>query len=293
MAEDNHSQRKEQLKANLAKLNEHQARAARVLFEELHLRPPGRTLDVKENDQASSDILIAEEFVNSDGKLNTCQGLSLRKSVELTVIGHLREGVHWSKIESDTDAEAPRYLLHGWKDPWDSSTEELWTAPASMAFWSAIYSWTGQLSLSEGLCVIDLDSCPEVLGYIYVLEVSNPEFYSHGPRVLPIEYSGDQNGPEHTEETQGQVFARYGYKRFSDFTREFFNGLPDDDVRPDSYIFKGQVKQDAGLKILHTYRIMRPSVNGDRKEATEEPEGSTTPEADYGCSCARVRQAGA
>lgn len=224
--------------------------------------PEGRQLDVKESGNASSDILISQEFVGGSN-LNTCECVSLRKSLEITISDHLRRGVYGSKIEGDTDREAPHYLLHGWTESWDSTSDEVWTAHASQACWSALYSWSGQLSGNMARA-IELHSCPEVLGYVYLLEVSNPEFYSNGSRISRFEPgSKNPNAPEHTAETDGKIFARYGYgKMFSALGYEF---IPVEG--PDAYIFKGKVMQEAKLEVLHTYRIMKPCLIDETEDA--------------------------
>lgn len=59
------------------------------------------------------------------------------------------------------------------------------------------------------------------------------------------------NSPEHTPETEGKVFVRYGYR-----TVKYVGNFPKDD--PDAYIFKGEALKHAKLKILHTYRVLNP-----------------------------------
>merc|ERR1712228_491481 len=104
-------------------------------------------------------------------------------------MSHLRESTHWGQIESDS-REIPHYLLHGWTEPWDPNTTEVWTAHASVPVWAALYSWSGQFPVDYGPRVIELHECPEILGYIYLLKVSNQTFYSQGCRIVRYECEG-------------------------------------------------------------------------------------------------------
>lgn len=98
---------------------------------------------------------------------------------------------------------------------------------------------------------IDLKGAPHVFGYIFFFEVCNQQFYD----TERIEKVGRLvvNCPEITPENQGKIFARYGY----DKAREMGN-IPDISKVPDAYIFKGKALKDAQLKLLHTYRVMKP-----------------------------------
>jgi len=240
-----------------------QLKAAGVLMQETYNPQRAEQLDVQDSGNDSSDIFISDNFIDETGKLTTCQGLSLRQSVELALNHHLRGGPHWKKVESDIGAETPRLLLHGWTQPWDPNTDEVWTAPASMSAWASLYSWSGQLTTWHGDGTINLDNCPEILGYVYLLEISNQEFYAHGSRIARFEYEGSPNAPDHTAETDGKILARCGYKDSSQMMEVFLNGVPEG--TPDAYIFKGKVIQDASFKVLHTYRIIRPTVTEEQK----------------------------
>merc|ERR1712217_110547 len=133
---------------------------------------------------------------------NACALVSLRKSIECTVEGHCRQGIYAAKIEGDTDVDKPRYHLHGWTEPFDPNGDELWTCPARIAQWSALYSWSGCLPKGLGWSAwtqkIDLQTAPEVLGYLYLFEVSNPSFYD----ISRIHRVGQKaaNAPDHTPE---------------------------------------------------------------------------------------------
>lgn len=241
------------------KVNEFQMKTGIVLVGEMLYRAPGKVLDITPSGSARSDILISDDFVDKKGMLNTCKGVSLRKSLEVTVLKDLQKSTFGRQIKGDSDRDTPHYLLHGWTDPLDTKsdqicTEEIWTTHARVASWAAQYSWSAQLPFQYGKFTqaITLQDCPEVLGYIYLIEVSNPEFYAKGSRVVRVQ--GGANAPEHTPETDGKIFARYGYG----LAKHMGNFMPDD---PDAYIFKGQVVQDAQLKILHTYRVVKPTTD--------------------------------
>lgn len=237
----------------IVSINGHQLATGKVLGFEAWYKVPGQKLEVRETGGASSDIIISTDFVNREGMLDTCKSISLRKSIECTVQKHCSEGVHGAKIERDEDRDQPHFLLHAWTDPFDPETDEVWCTHARTATWAGLYSWTGQLPAGGWTSwdqAINLESAPDVFGYIYLFEISNPEFYSSRSRVQRVS-RGTVNAPDHTKETDGKIFVRYGYQQV-----KYMGDFPDGD--PDAYIFKGKVLQDAKLKILHTYRVMKP-----------------------------------
>lgn len=234
-------------------VNPNQIASAKILGFEAWYKPPGKKFEVKATGAASSDIIIPNALVNDKGELDTCKRVSLRKSIECTVQDHCRKGPHGAKIEGDENRDRPHYLLHGWTDPFDPSGDEVWCTHARTATWAALYSWSGRLPAGGWTSwnqAIDLRNAPEVFGYIYLFEISNPEFYEGGSRV---KYVAPQtvNAPDHTQETEGKIFVRYNYGE-----AKYLGDFPEGD--PDAYIFKGKVMQEAKLKILHEYRVMKP-----------------------------------
>ena len=255
--------------------NENQKKTAKYMGFEAWYRVPGKKLEIIEtpsnnngkgkNDDGvtSFDILIPNDFVNDEKtKLDSCKYLSLRKSIEYTVKTHLRQGPYGTDIfEKDNDRDEPHYLLHGWSSKYDPNGDELWCTHARTATWAAIYSWTNQLKGGEGSFLqffnpsawdqaIDLKTAPDVFGYIYLFQVTNPDFYKTQPRIVRV--GNLQANSPHTPETDGKIFVRYGYSKV-----KMMGDFPNGD--PDAYIFKGKVLQEAKLKILHQYRIMKLS----------------------------------
>lgn len=232
-------------------INANQWATGKILGFEGFYKAPGKKLDVKETGPTSSDIIIGDEFV-VNGNINTCKKWSLRKSVEVSVMDHLRKSKFWSQIEADTDRDKPHYFIHGWTSEFDPSGDEVWTTPASVASWAAMYSWSGHLP-GKITQAIPLADCPDTFGYIYLIDMANAqEFYSGGSKVHRVGAAA-ANAPEHTPGTDGKIFARYGYghsKSMGDFDPD---GL-------DAYIFKGKVVKDANLRILHTFRVRRPGA---------------------------------
>jgi len=234
-------------------VNEHQKKTAKYLAFENWYRAPGKKLEVKATGLSSSDIIIPKDFVNDDGQLDTCKHISLRKSIECTVQEHCRRGRYGAAIESNEDRDAPRYLLHGWPEPYDPNGDEMWFTHARTATWAAIYSWTGQLAAgwTDWSPLIDLKTAPDVFGYIYLFEVGNPNFYKE-PRIVRVG-SRAFNAPDHTPETENKIFARYDYGHV-----KYMGDFPQGD--PDAYIFKGEkVLKEAKLKLLNRYRVIKPS----------------------------------
>jgi hypothetical protein len=238
--------------------NDNQKSSLKVLMFEAWYKAPGKQLEVKATGEASSDIIISNDFIDTQHKLHACAlGVSLRKSIEYTVEGHCHQGPHAAKIESDTDVDKPRYHLHGWTEPFDPiDGDEVWTCPARVAQWSALYSWSGALPKGLGWSAltqaIDLRTAPEVLGYLYLLEVSNPTFYEGASRIVKVGQK-TVNCPDHTPETAGKIFARYGYQ-----DAYYLGNMKTDGSEPDAYIFKGKTFKEATFKIVHAYRIMKP-----------------------------------
>jgi len=243
------------LMLNLVPVNNNQIATAKIFGFECWFRVPGKKLEVRKTGEDSSDIIIPISLVNDEGKLDTCKNISLRKSIECTVQDHIREGEHGAKMVNDGDRDQPHLLLHAWTDPCTYEGDEVWCSHARTATWAGIYSWSGRLPEGGWTSwdqAIDLKSAPDVFGYIYLLEVSNPEFYKGRSRVHNI-HGKITNAPDHTAETEGKIFARYGYVDKVKCMGDFPKG------DPDAYIFKGKdLVQDAKLKVLHSYRLMKP-----------------------------------
>eukprot|EP00536_Pseudo-nitzschia_multiseries_P012247 jgi/Psemu1/308938/fgenesh1_kg.458_\ len=236
-------------------MTDNQIKSAKVLGLERYWRAPGKLLEVRETMDGSSDIIIPDDFLNEENgeTLDSCKHLSLRKSLECTVQDDLRKGPFGTKIENDSDNDRPHYLLHGWTGPYDPSGDELWCTHARTATWAAIYSWSVWLptgNWTKWSQAIDLGTAPEVLGYIYLFGVGNPDFYNE-PRIARIgALSG--NSPDHTLETENKVFARYNYRQ-----TKYLGDFPKGD--PDAFVFKGErVLREANLQLLHQYRVMNP-----------------------------------
>jgi hypothetical protein len=225
-------------------------------------KAPGKSLEIKSTGADTSDIIISSDFV-SEGKLLTCggAGFSLRKSIECSVDAHIRAGPLGAKIEGDTNVEKPRYHLHGTVYPYDpnygeENQREMWTNSARYCHWPACYTFTGLLPEGMGCSglteKITLESAPAVFGYILLFELTNPTFFIGDSRNIRVGISA-VDCPKITPENEGKLFVRYGYK-----DAYGFGNLPSNE--PDAYIFKGKTLKDAQMKLLHTYRLMKPSV---------------------------------
>jgi len=248
-------------------INDYQQKTKKLLSMEAWWRSPGELLAVKPTKgiENSFDILIAKEFVSDGGGgnrkkkyLDTCKHRSLRKSIESTVQEHIRRGKYGDAIQLDGNRDEPRYLLHGWPEPYDPQGDEMWFTHARTATWAAIYSWTGWMvgGWTNWTQRIDFDTAPDVFGYIYLFEVANPNFYNtteEQSRIVRVGWNC-VNAPDHTPATEHKIFARYGYKEV-----KYMGDFPPDD--PDAYIFKGdKVMKEANLKVLQQYRVMKPSL---------------------------------
>mmetsp|Transcript_115811 Transcript_115811/g.210662 ORF Transcript_115811/g.210662 Transcript_115811/m.210662 type:complete len:308 (-) Transcript_115811:181-1104(-) len=238
------------------KLNDHQMSAVRFLFLELWYKTPGKLFVTKESGDTVTDIFIPPAWVNEHGQLEFCHSMSLKKSLEFTVRSHSQSGPHGQKIDKDDAPDRPHMFFHAWPDPIDLQSDELWCSHARHTLYAGVYSWSIWIPGSWVLPtsrVIDLRSIPDVMGYIYLLEITNPEFYKHGSRVH-VMAKPTVNVPHHTAETDGKIFARYNYR-----PAQIIGDIPKND--PDAYVFKGRVLQEADLKIIHTYRVLKPVMN--------------------------------
>merc|ERR1711971_1538115 len=99
-----------------------------------------------------------------------------------------------------------------------------------------------------------LTDAPDVLGYIFFFEIGS-ETYFDTDRVVRVGAT-TVNCPDITPDNEGKLFARHGYKKSEEF------GNLDYQNEPDAYIFKGKALKDAQMKLLHTYRLMKPAALG-------------------------------
>merc|ERR1712232_1313263 len=98
----------------------------------------------------------------------------------------------------------------------------------------------------------------EAIGYISLLHASEPS----QPRLYTlVDRSGYlgwyKNGPYWlTADMEGKIWARCNYA-----ATRILNGFSPEVVagrEPDAYIFRPDAVRGAGLKILHTYRLLKP-----------------------------------
>eukprot|EP00931_Biecheleriopsis_adriatica_P086720 TRINITY_DN6132_c0_g1_i1.p1 TRINITY_DN6132_c0_g1~~TRINITY_DN6132_c0_g1_i1.p1 ORF type:complete len:314 (-),score=42.02 TRINITY_DN6132_c0_g1_i1:299-1240(-) len=247
------------------KLSPHQMSSMKVFkILEPWYKAPGERFATQKHDEKTTDICIPMTMVDDTKCLRTCGGLgtSLRKSLEHTVDSHIREGLYGKQVVADTDVNRPHYFLNGSLYKYDPSYDELWASAGRMCQWPALYSWSGHSPAGNSCCTaseiyccddkIPMDSLPDVLGYIYFLELSNPNYYDKPDRVEKVGFT--PNCPPITPQNEGKVFARYGY-----MDAYGFGNLKTDGSEPDAYIFKGKALEEANMKLLHTYRILKPS----------------------------------
>mmetsp|Transcript_106144 Transcript_106144/g.199849 ORF Transcript_106144/g.199849 Transcript_106144/m.199849 type:complete len:308 (-) Transcript_106144:213-1136(-) len=238
------------------KVNVHQMASARMLVLELWYKSPGKLLLTKESNHSVTDIFIPTACVNEHGQMDVCRSMSFKKSLEFTVRVHSQSGPHGPKIDNDDDPDRPNMFFHAWPDPIDPQGDELWCSHARRTLYAGVYSWSIWIPgawLFPGSHAIDVHTIPDVMGYIYLLEITNPEFYKHGSRVH-VMAKPTPNVPPHTAETDGKIFVRYNY-----WVAQIWGDIPRND--PDAYVFKGRVLQEANLKIIHTYRVLKPVMN--------------------------------
>lgn len=233
-------------------------------------KAPGKRLETRSVDKETTDMIISKDFVDGQGNMSSCGGcgISLRKSIECTVDAHIRAGPYGAAVAEDTDVNKPRYHLHAQIYPWDPSKfDELWSNTARFCHWPSVYCWTSYIQ--EGMFrnwteKIPVEPLPEVLGYTMLLEVSNPNFFDGDSRMLRV---GQEAAfcPAITPENEGKVFMRYNYR-----DAHYFGNLPTDGSEPDAYIFKGKTLEQAQLKVLHTYRLLKPETGGGGEVALAE-----------------------
>merc|ERR1712217_569475 len=89
----------------------------------------------------------------------------------------------------------------------------------------------------------------DVLGLVYLFSVDK-SFYEKGGGIYRISGRTQKYANVSDPEAAGKIIARFGYTdgKFGNFVTE----------NADSFIFRGDVIKDTGLKTIHTYRIVVP-----------------------------------
>merc|ERR1712151_676016 len=89
--------------------------------------------------------------------------------------------------------------------------------------------------------------------------------------------AADANPYEDHPDAKGRIIQRANYLMclFQDKDLGGWGNFSPDE--PDSYIFRGDAIKQSGLKSLHTYRVIVPSLIGKAKKAAPPFEGSLNP----------------
>lgn len=262
------------------KLSGNQVRSGKVIPFDQWFKAPGKKLIVKHCTLGTdtTDLIIpADGFVDANGYFHPCGGIngvcgvgfSLRKSVEQTINSLVNEGPYGAKIKADTDVLKQHYMLNGSTFHYDPSYDEFWGSSAKFGLvLGSIYSWAPN-GMSDGFHqATDVDTLPDVLGYVYLLEVTNKAFYDTD-RIEKI-VGNVVNCPKITPDNEGKLFVRFGFS-----SSYAMGNLKKSE--PDAYIFKGKAHDEAGLKLLHTYRILKPEAE-EESETEDESEDQSESE---------------
>ena len=223
-------------------------RVVLALYRDVIFRGEAVELTIRERSKRESDVHLPDAFLHEDGRrLHTSVGFSLRRSIARSLGAQLRSGRYARQLASDEAATAPRYFVHGCHSELNLADPalELFTADTSNLFWASLYSWTGSTDLLRESIALEEPRAPTVLGYVYLLGITEPTFYDV-PRIRHFVGWSPIGVP--AAEAPAKIFARYGYAVAS-----LFGGLPL--ASTDAYVFRADAARAARLRVLHRYTL--------------------------------------
>lgn len=223
---------------------------------------PGKHLQVNEVDALNSDVIIPKDFVTTTKQLNMHAPSSLRRSIQATLDFEMDFGKFADQITNDDD-DKPRYYLNGGIYPADPSLEyTIWTTPAKRTgSWGAVTVVNDYVD-TTCCCLRQLSTeipANGVLGYVTLLQASNEEFFKHD-----IDYhltkakhgeAGTANAVITDPAEQNLAEKKILFRHDHPFSHCFGNN---DEI--DAYIFPKATVDACGLKVVHRYRVIVPSV---------------------------------
>jgi len=203
---------------------------------------PGKMLQIVQTSPTTSDVIFDESFITSrrgSRALRVIGSQHVRRSLDMSIADALMGGAY-GPIGGD-DVTSPKYFLSGTGDASIEGYDELWTTHASVSSWAALYSWCGSLRL--GRTSIPLDGDTTVLGYVHLLETSEPI----SPDRITTRFAPCM-GSSPCFMREDQVIARRWYWVTNSFGN-FKYGVPD------AFVFRKGSIRELGLQTVHTFRL--------------------------------------
>merc|ERR1712217_176886 len=136
-----------------------------------------------------------------------------------------------------------------------------------------------------------------VVGYYTLLELADISYLDlaelhrlDSAEYVPKELDSANPTPEHIQmfmkaananpyeehpDAKGRIIQRANYPLFQEKDLGGWGNFNPDE--PDSYIFRGDAIKQSGLKSLHTYRVIVPSLIGRTKKAAPQFQGPANP----------------
>ena len=225
-------------------------RVVLALYRDALFRGKAMDLVIRERSKRESDVHIPDAFLHESGRhLHTSIGFSLRRSLARSLGADLRSGRHAQQL-ADDDVVEPRYFVHACPNELNLADPalELFTADARNLFWASLYSWTGRTDPLRESISLEGPPTPRVLGFVYLLAVTEPRFYDTSRIRHFLGWSPIGVPPA---EEPAKIFARYGYPVAS-----LFGDSPL--TSTDAYIFRADAARAARLKVLHRYTVRWP-----------------------------------
>lgn len=205
----------------------------------LKFATPGQMLTVRRMSDCTSDVMLDGKWIGRRGERSWLSITSghIRRSIDMTLLEELK-GDAYGAHEDDIDN--PQYFLSG--QPGDSieGMTEIWTCHSSVPSFPAMYCWCESVPVFR--CSIPLAEEVNVLGYVLLMQTSEPitdlcTMFNPCASLVPSCIGNDK------------VVARRGY-----WTKFLFGNFPAG--KPDAFIFKGDMINRTGLKVVHTFRIV-------------------------------------
>lgn len=279
------------------------------LFMDHAFNGPGRFLQVKQVDEKNSDLIIPKSWVVKGSTCINChQGHSLRRSIEMTMQKVLAERPDGAEILT-YEPDRPRYFCNGEDSACDPSNPpakprlipdepEIWTGEGHVTSWPAVRiacHVADPSHFTPNSLPLDSDG---VVGYYTLLELPDMSYWDRAElyrldaakllKDTMKEMSFSSPTPEQIKQfmkvanadpyeenpdAKGKIIQRSSYLMFLYHDEDLGGWGNFKSDEPDSYIFRGDAIQQSGLRPLHTYRVIVPSLIGQTKKAAPQFKG--------------------
>jgi len=204
---------------------------------------PGQMLKVVRTSDSTSDVILDGSWIHCRGQrgwLNVMSG-NVRRSIDMTLLEELKSEAYGAH---EDDIDNPQHFLSGQPGASIEGMPEVWTCHSSVPSFPALYCWCESVPLFR--FSIPLKEDVNVLGHVMLLQTSE--------RLAPEDVYTMRNPCASLVPScigNDKVVARRGF-----WVKFLFGNFPAG--KPDAFVFKGDVIDRTGLKVVHTFRIMAP-----------------------------------